>query len=638
MRRLLTIPNTSFRVGPSEAIAPLAYRVADRPEAGIICQAMKHVSLKAFIVVLVFSFSFAATNRAGSPLVTIETVPVGDAGNASNENGLGSFGSVALEFRMGAHEITIAQYTTFLNSVASVTDSDQILNLWHPAMATNLNIAGIGRSGAGTSEDPFVYAAIGNSNRPIAYISWFDAARFANWLHNGATNGASTETGAYSLNGETQSLVAVNPDALWYIPALNEWYKAAFYKSAGTNAGYHFYPTRSDFSPGNVVGGTTNQANYRAYSGQGWTFPFSVTQSDVYDEQQNYLTEVGAFSGSPSPHGTFDQAGNLGEWVTIEPGRDWWATAGGAGVAGGNWADFGGLINSVTNTITFAPSFETETTGFRLAAPGPDLVVTTSSGVRISNDQAATPFENVLVGAVSTNRNFVIRNNRNFPLTGVSLLKQGLHTSAFSVSPSWISDLQPGASAAVSISFAPTSGGEKVAKLAIVHSGSDTNLFVMNLRGIGLSDADDTDGDGLNDAAEFSMSAIGFDWQKPQSELVSDFFNTTIRTGVYTSNNVVANAASLGLYTKDQYDANRAAGRSDVLSNPGSYGLFTSNSIMDLRMGGLMIQKQGSNATVVFQPQTTMDLMSQPFVDHGIPITNTIPMPGNRGFIRIQAR
>ena len=47
---------------------------------------------------------------------------------------------------------------------------------------------------------------IGDGERPIGAVSWFDAARFANWLHNGGTNGASTETGAYTLNGASRGL------------------------------------------------------------------------------------------------------------------------------------------------------------------------------------------------------------------------------------------------------------------------------------------------------------------------------------------------------------------------------------------------------------------------------------------------
>jgi hypothetical protein len=50
-----------------------------------------------------------------------------------------------------------------------------------------------------------------------------------------------------------------------------------------------------------------------------------------------------------------------------------------------------------------------------------------------------------------------------------------------------------------------------------------------------------------------------------------------------------------------------------------------------------MVQRQGSSAVVTFQPQTTTDL-NLPFTNNGTPITNTIPMPGNKGFIRINAK
>jgi hypothetical protein len=106
--------------------------------------------------------------------------------------------------------------------------------------------------------------------------------------------------------------------------------------------------------------------------------------------------------------------------------------------------------------------------------------------------------------------------------------------------------------------------------------------------------------------------------------------------GLYTSNSIVANPSAFGLFTRTQYESNRLAGRSDVTTDPDTYGLYTSNSIMDLRMGGMMVQKRGDNAVVIFQPQTTIDL-TLPFTNNGAPITNQITMPSNKGFIRIQA-
>ena len=137
-------------------------------------------------------------NLHAQPLVNIQTVTVGDQGNAADITG---YGAVAYEFKIGQYEVTISQYATFLNSVASVTSDNHIINLWHGGMATDLNVSGISRTGSGTVASPYSYLVIGSGNRPITYVSWFDAARFANWLHNGATNGASTETGAYTLNG-----------------------------------------------------------------------------------------------------------------------------------------------------------------------------------------------------------------------------------------------------------------------------------------------------------------------------------------------------------------------------------------------------------------------------------------------------
>jgi formylglycine-generating enzyme required for sulfatase activity len=95
------------------------------------------------------------------------------------------------------------------------------------------------------------------------------------------------------------------------------------------------------------------------------------------------------------------------------------------------------------------------------------------------------------------------------------------------------------------------------------------------------------------------------------------------------------------LYSADQFQASYSqgvtAGTSLVTANPGGYNLYTSDSIMDLRMGGLMLQKQGTSATVFFQPQTTTDLASIPFADNGLPVSKTFEMPENKHFLRIQA-
>ena len=81
--------------------------------------------------------------------------------------------------------MSLSQYATFLNAVAA-TDT---YSLYNANMATFLNTAGISRTGGSGS---YSYALVGSGSRPVSYVSWFDAARFANWMQNGATAGSST--------------------------------------------------------------------------------------------------------------------------------------------------------------------------------------------------------------------------------------------------------------------------------------------------------------------------------------------------------------------------------------------------------------------------------------------------------------
>ena len=284
--------------------------------------------------------------------VTIDWVVVGDAGNAADTAGAPNpVGAVGYDYRIGRYEVTTGQYVEFLNAVAAADP----YGLYTPAMATNSNVAGILQSGVPSA---FTYSVIGSPLRPISYVSWFDAARFANWLHNGQGSGG-TETGAYTLNGATGgSPPARNPGAQVFIPSESEWYKAAYYKGGNTSAGYWTYATRSDTAPGNEIGGGANEANYFAEQ-------YAVTQSANFSASQNYLTDVGAFPASGSGYGTLDQNGNLNEWNDLD------ATGGALrGVRGGDWDDSTDALASSSRFLN-DPTDELPGLGFRLASPVP---------------------------------------------------------------------------------------------------------------------------------------------------------------------------------------------------------------------------------------------------------------------------
>ncbi|MFM8495265.1 MAG: formylglycine-generating enzyme family protein [Planctomycetia bacterium] len=315
---------------------------------------------------VVFCAAASCLSFSSAHAVTIDLVTVGNAGNANDTTG---YGAVNYDYRIGKYEVTIQQYTDFLNAVAK---TDTYL-LYNGAMASNGNIAGIGQGGAPGNLTYSVLANAGNSgNRPITYVNWWAVARFANWMANGQPTGpqdaTTTENGAYAVNGNNDGNVpnknAINPNTglppTFYMPTENEWYKAAYYSPTlnGGAGGYYTFATQSNDFPGNTMGsGVVNQANYN-------NGVYAVTGSADYVESQNYLTNVGAFSDSPSYYGTFDQSGNVYEWNDLTG-----TTIGNeGGVRGGNWFDIFFPLQSSRRSVV-ATSSDLGYAGFRLAAP-----------------------------------------------------------------------------------------------------------------------------------------------------------------------------------------------------------------------------------------------------------------------------
>jgi hypothetical protein len=72
----------------------------------------------------------------------------------------------------------------------------------------------------------------------VDFVSFWNALRFANWLHNGQPRGlqdeTTTEDGAYTLTptGIVNNTITRNPGAVVFLPSENEWYKAAYYDPA----------------------------------------------------------------------------------------------------------------------------------------------------------------------------------------------------------------------------------------------------------------------------------------------------------------------------------------------------------------------------------------------------------------------
>jgi len=303
--------------------------------------------------------------------ITLEWVTVGDPGNTADTRGSPNpAGSVPDSFRIMKYEFTNEQYKDFLNAVAA-TDT---YSLYNTNMGGNVR-GGITRSGSSGSYSYSVKTNMGD--KPVNYVSWFDAARVANWLMNGSTGTSSTETGAYTLvGGQTNGTVpAKNPGATFSIPTENEWYKAAYYKGGSANAGYWNYATQSDATPKLVTAGSTGIG----LTGSGSNFANFERGAD-WNGQDGNVTTVGT-NGGPSAYGAFDMSGNVLEWNDL------------TGAAGSNRGFRGGAWNSVspylgiffTNNTPF-PSVEYNYIGFRLAAsvPEPATSSTLAAGLAIA--------------------------------------------------------------------------------------------------------------------------------------------------------------------------------------------------------------------------------------------------------------
>lgn len=299
----------------------------------------------------------------------MEMVTVGNKNNPSDLldgdldlQGVQQFGAVPYDFKIAKYEVTNAQYIEFLNSVAQMDPK----GLFNAEMETE-HRAGIVRNGI-SGEYSYVLKRSNLRDKPVLYVSFYDACRFCNWLHNGKPIGPqgpdTTENGAYDLtdpDSVANNSVVRSSQAQYFIPSEDEWYKAAFHQPfsyGGDTDNYWLYPTKNNSVPtiatadssGNINNQDGNIANY--------------SQGAVWFVGGGNVTTVGSGGiGSRSFYGTFDMAGNVLEWnegkrSSISLDRS---------VRGGDW--FGPALWLESRRPRYiATSEESRTIGFRIAA------------------------------------------------------------------------------------------------------------------------------------------------------------------------------------------------------------------------------------------------------------------------------
>jgi formylglycine-generating enzyme required for sulfatase activity len=335
--------------------------------------------------------AIAATFAPMPADTSMDWVAVGDEGNTGDmsiDGGgyPGGLGNVSYRYGIGRYEVTNDQYAEFLNA----------------ADPQGANPNGIYNSNMGDNARGGITLTVGNpggskytvktnmGNKPVNFVAWYDALRFANWMHNGKGAG-STEDGAYLMS--EGSGVVRKAGAQVFLPTSDEWHKAAYYKGGGTNAGYWEYATQSNAEPAAV----TADAGGKGSAGPGDNSANWNKAAD-WNAQNGNVTSVGS-NGCAGNYGTFDQNGNVWEWQQDAPSWD----AGLRAYQGGKWSETDNLVKYVEGN---PPGSEDDLIGFRVATMavvpvGFTIAATAGPGGSITPSGAVPVVE-------GTNREFTI--------------------------------------------------------------------------------------------------------------------------------------------------------------------------------------------------------------------------------------
>jgi sulfatase modifying factor 1 len=313
-------------------------------------------NMRAFASCVAWALASAASTAFAGTYVTVN-----NAGNAANPaNGIGAVSTV---YRMSNAETTNAEYVSFLNTVATVSDP---FGLYDARMTSSIN-GGILRSGSAGS---FSYAlktdVVTRGAMPVNFVNWFDAARYVNWLQTG-----NTEAGAYTLTGQTSGPIpARNAGAQYWLPSQNEWFKAAFYSPTGTN--YNTWGTGGNTKPTATTANTNPASNYDQVVNGGSTTSIGLNSATHY-------------SASLSAYGLYNMMGSV--WEMIDNGSSAGTSA--FNTFGGSWRTTDANMNlyasnlAVPYYVGFTTSTANDSVGFRVAAavPEPGTIALAATGI-----------------------------------------------------------------------------------------------------------------------------------------------------------------------------------------------------------------------------------------------------------------
>lgn len=177
---------------------------------------------------------------------------------------------------------------------------------------------------------------------------------------------------------------------------------------------------------------------------------------------------------------------------------------------------------------------------YQYDAPMPEIELEQPFGTTLVDGSATTTWQALPTGGSATPVSYVIRNVGLANLVNLGLGKSGTNVTDFSLGTLAATTLAPGGSTTFTVTFAPGTGpsGARTALLQVASNDSDENPFDISLTGTAYSTTLDADSDGMNDWGEFKLSALGFDWQTPNTAQVKALYDNAGAAGLFTATQV----------------------------------------------------------------------------------------------------
>ncbi len=231
-----------------------------------------------------------------------------------------------------------------------------------------------------------------------------------------------------------------------------------------------------------------------------------------YEETSSALKYVRATNASGTAWGTpntVDNAGAIGEYNSL------------ALLANGSPAIC--YYDRTNGDLKWAGSFQAA-----------EIAVEQPAGTNLIDGSSSVAFETA-VNSATVPKTCTIKNVGASKLTLSAPVLVGGNAGNFQVNTSSMAlALNSGQQTTFTVIFGTAVGGDFSTTLRIASDDPDENPFDITLTGTGLRFDVDKDGDGLSDAVELALAALGFDWEVSQPALVDTFYESAPEAGLFT--------------------------------------------------------------------------------------------------------